>query len=61
MAHRLSSLLLLLHGGGLASAVVSKERGDLTLIEVQVEVLHCNFPIGINLVEVFDGHTLGYL
>ena len=36
---------------------MSEEGGDLPLVEVQVEVLHCHFPIRIDLVEVIDGHS----
>ena len=46
-----------LHGGSLASSIMSEEGGDLPLVEVQVEVLHCHFPIRIDLVEVIDGHS----
>ena len=46
-----------LHGGSLASSIMPKEGGDLPLVEVQVEVLHCHFPIRIDLVEVIDGHS----
>ena len=46
-----------LHGGSLASSIMPEEGCDLPLVEVQVEVLHCHFPIRIDLVEVIDGHS----
>ena len=31
-------------GGGLASSIVTQEGGDLTLIHVQLQLIHCHLP-----------------
>ena len=44
-----------LHGSGFAGPVVSEEGGDLALVEVEAEVLHCNLSVGVDFVKVIDG------
>ena len=44
-----------LHGRGFAGPVVSEEGGDLALVEVEAEVLHCNLSVRVDFVKVIDG------
>ena len=47
-----------LHGGGLAGSVVSQEGGDLTLVEVDAEVVDSHLlPCPVDLVQVTNGGT----
>lgn len=47
-----------LHGGGFSSAVVSEERGDLVLVEVQTQAVHCQlFTILVDFDKIADGDT----
>lgn len=44
-----------LHRGGFASAVVSEERGDLVLVEVQTQAIHGQlFPILVDFDKIPD-------
>ena len=44
----------LLHCRGLPRSIVAEEGGDLTLVEVEVEVLHRHLAVGVDLVQVLD-------
>lgn len=48
----------LLHGGGFAGPVVSEERGDLSLVELQIKVVDSKFPpFLVDFHQVSDVHT----
>ena len=50
--------LQLLHGGGFAGSVVTKKRGDLPLVELQVEMVDGKFPsLLVDLYQISDVHT----
>ena len=42
-------------GGGLASSIVTQEGSDLALVHVQVEVIHCHFPLYLSVHSVETG------
>ena len=46
--------IILLHRRCLPGSVVAEEGGDLTLVEVEVEVLHRHLAVGVDLVQVLD-------
>ena len=47
--------IILLHCCCLPRSIVTEEGGDLTLVEVQVQVLDGHLAVGVDLVQVLDG------
>ena len=52
--HYWNTIILLLHCRCLPRSVVPEEGCDLTLVEVEVEVLHRHLAVGVHLVQVLD-------
>ena len=48
--------IILLHCRCLPRSVVTEEGGNLTLVEVQVQVLDGHLAVGVDLVQVLDGN-----